>query len=148
MRTKGTAARGIWGMLPQEILNFRSSEIDSGAFWDDFQRSKARVQTAIAAAICFVYTLTQNDRSNSARSHIGRSLVYLFQSRNRLLLRRAIGRFAFPAHASVSSDHAPMITRTRYLPVIISYRPSFSLRSASGAPCQPDNSVLTHITHS
>ena len=74
--------------------------------------------------------------------------LYLFQSRNRLLLRRAIGRFAFPAHASVSSDHAPLIIRTRYLPVIISYRPSFSLRSASGAPCQPDNSVLTHITHS
>ena len=58
-----------------------------------------------------------------------RSSLYLFQSRNRLLLRRAIGRFAFPAHASVSSDHAPLITRTRYLPVIISYRPSFSLRS-------------------
>ena len=54
----------------------------------------------------------------------------------------------FPRACAVSSDHAPLITRTRYLPVIISYRPSFSLRSASGAPCQPDNSVLTHITHS
>ena len=51
----------------------------------------------------------------------------------------------FPRACAVSSDHAPLITRTRYLPVIISYRPSFSLRSASGAPCQPDNSVLTHL---
>ena len=50
VRAKGTAARGVWGHTPQEILNFRSSEIDSGAFWDDFQHGKARVQTAIAAA--------------------------------------------------------------------------------------------------
>ena len=41
--------------------------------------------------------------------------LYLLQSPSRLLLRRAIGCFAFPAHASVSSDHTPLITRTRYL---------------------------------
>ena len=75
-------------------------------------------------------------------------LLYLFQSCNRLLLRRAIGCFASLAHASVSSDHTRLITRTRYLPVIIYYRPSFSLRSASGAPCQPCESVTTHLTHS
>ena len=32
-RTKETAARGVWG---RKFLNFRSSEIDSGVFWDDF----------------------------------------------------------------------------------------------------------------
>ena len=81
-------------------------------------------------------------------ARISKLLAYLLQSRNRLLLRRAIGCFAFPAHASVSSDHTPLITRTRYLPVIISYRPSFSLRSASGAPRRPGESVTTHLTHS
>ena len=35
-----------------------------------------------------------------------------------------------------------------YPHALSAYRPSFSLRSASGAPCQPDNSVLTHLTHS
>ena len=58
------------------------------------------------------------------------------------------GCSAFPAHASVSTVHTPLITRTRYQPVIISYKPSFSLRSASGAPRQPGESVTTHLTHS
>ena len=52
-----------------------------------------------------------------------RDTTYIFQSRNRLLLRRAISCFAFPAHALISSDHTPVITLTRYLPVIISYSP-------------------------
>ena len=71
-----------------------------------------------------------------------------FSHTNWLLLRPAIGCFAFPAHASVSSDHTPLITRTRYLPVIISYRPSFSLRSASGVLRQPGELVTTHFAHS
>ena len=74
--------------------------------------------------------------------------VYLLQSCNQLLLRRAIGCFAFPPHASFSSDHTPLITCTRYMPVIISYQLSSSLRSASGAPRQPGESVTTHPTHS
>ena len=54
VRAKDTAARGgSGGMPPRNFLNFRSSEIDSGAFWDDFQHGKARVQTAIAAANLF-----------------------------------------------------------------------------------------------
>ena len=40
-------------MPPRKFLNFRSSEIDSGAFWGDFQHGKARVQAAIVAANLF-----------------------------------------------------------------------------------------------
>ena len=41
VHAKGAAARGAWvggsgGMLPQEFLNFRRSEINSGAFLGDF----------------------------------------------------------------------------------------------------------------
>ena len=36
VHTKGTSARGVWGHAPRTFLNFRSSEIDFGAFWDDF----------------------------------------------------------------------------------------------------------------
>ena len=56
VRAKGTAAMGVWGACPpMKFFNFRSSEIDSGAFWDDFQHGKARVQTAIAVANLFFY---------------------------------------------------------------------------------------------
>ena len=36
VHAKGAAARGVWGHAPQEFLNFRRSEIDSGAFLGDF----------------------------------------------------------------------------------------------------------------
>ena len=37
VRAKATAARGVWGHAPpRKFLNFRSSEIVSDAFWDDF----------------------------------------------------------------------------------------------------------------
>ena len=51
VRAKDKEARG--GLGARKFLNFRSSEIDSGAFWDDFQHCKARIQTAIAAANLF-----------------------------------------------------------------------------------------------
>ena len=35
------------------LLNFRRSEIDSGAFWTLFQHCKARVQTEVQTAICY-----------------------------------------------------------------------------------------------
>ena len=70
-------------------------------------------------------------------------IQYLFQSRNRPSVRplgACVGLIGTPLLT-------PLITRTRYLP-IISYQPSFSLRSASGAPYRPGESVMTHLTHS
>ena len=41
MRAMEAAARGIWGHAPpRKFLNFRRSEIDSGAFWCDFPQWK------------------------------------------------------------------------------------------------------------
>ena len=37
---------------------------------------------------------------------------------------------------------------SRAIGLFVPYRPCFSLRSASRAPCQPGESVMTHLTHS
>ena len=139
------------------LVRNQKSQQTSLSEWDHCNESEPTVYTPLHRKMCaqprcipaIRCTQVNGNHTEQLRNampyNVLSTAVYLFQSRNPLLLRRAIGCFAFPAHASVTSDHTPLITRTRYLPLIISYRPSFSLSWASGAPCQP---VTTHLTHS
>ena len=67
--------------------------------------------------------------------------AHLFQSRN--LLLSCFACFANLAHASVSSGPHP----SDYAHALSAYFSLPVLRSASGAPCQPGESVITHLTH-
>ena len=63
---KDAGTRGVWGHAPQKLLNFRPSEIDSGAFGTLFQHGKVRIQTqesllqiCYAIAMQVVYALVE-----------------------------------------------------------------------------------------
>ena len=69
MRAKATAVRGGLGACPpRKFLNFRSSKIDSGAFWDDFPACQGTRTNCnrCCKSVTLYNTLTQNDRSNFA----------------------------------------------------------------------------------
>ena len=66
--------------------------------------------------------------------------AYLFQSHHKLLLRPGalVSRRMRWSHR----EHTPLTTR--YLSSYFTkYKPSFSLRSASGAPCHPGETVIS-----
>ena len=86
VRAKDAAAMGIWGMPPRKFMNFRRSEIDSGAFWDAFPALQGtrtnRVKTVSLLQICsvthVVCTRRTMDRTPpKSRSHILPSIIII-----------------------------------------------------------------------
>ena len=71
-------------MPPRKFLNFRHSEIDSGAFWDAFPAWQGtRTNPGIAAAINLLhYARCTNDRLNFAQisKNFSFSILYISTS--------------------------------------------------------------------